>query len=51
MFHDLELEEECAEIIDKFPGVADGNLARGIKTPNRIQMGTKILGKGKRVKI
>ena len=29
MFHDLELEEECAEIIDKFPGLADGNLAGG----------------------
>ena len=51
MFHDLELEEECAEIIDKFPGVADGNLARGNNnTPNKIQMGTKILGKGQKSK-
>ena len=50
MFHDLELEQECAEIIDKFPGVADGNLARGNNTPNRIQMGTKVLGKGKKSK-
>ena len=50
MFHDLELEEECAEIIDKFPGVADRNLTRGDNTPNRIQMGTKILGKGKKSK-
>ena len=51
MFHNLELEEECAEIIDKFPGVADGNLTRGnYAKPNKIQMGTKILGKGQKSK-
>ena len=49
MFHDLELEE-CAEIIDKLPGVPDGNLAGGNNTPNRIQMGTKVLGTGKKSK-
>ena len=49
MFHDLELEEECAEIIDKFPGVADRNL-RNNNTPNKIQMGTKVLGKGQKSK-
>ena len=48
MFHDLELK--CAEIIDKFPGVADRNLTRDNNTPNRIQIGTKILGKGKKAK-
>ena len=51
MFHNLELEEECAEIIDKFPGVADGNLSGDNNyTANRIQMGTKILGKGQKSK-
>ena len=50
MFHDLESEEECVEIIDKFPGVADRNLTRGNNTPNTIQMGTKILGKGQKSK-
>ena len=50
MFHDLELEDKCAEIIDKFPGEADRNLTRGDNTPNKIQMGTKILGKGQRSK-
>ena len=50
MFHDLELEEECAEIIDKFPGVADRNLSRNNNTPNKIQMGIKVLGKGKKSK-
>ena len=50
MFHDLELEEECAEIIDKFLGVADQNLTRSNNTPNKIQMGIKVLGKGKRSK-
>ena len=50
MFHDLKLEEECAEIIDKFPGVADRNLTRGNNTPNKIQMGTKSLGKGQKSK-
>ena len=41
MFHDLELEDECAEIIDRFPGVVDRNL-RDNRTPNKIQMGTKV---------
>ena len=50
MFHDLELEDECAEIIDKFPGVADRNLTRGNDTLNKIQMGTKIVGKGQKSK-
>ena len=50
MFHDLELEDECAEVIDKFPGVANRNLTRGNNTPNKIQMGTKILDKGQKSK-
>ena len=49
MFHDLELEDECAKIIDKFPGVVDRNL-RDNGTPNKIQMGTKVLRKGQKSK-
>ena len=37
VFHDLEMEDECAKIIDKFPGVVDRNL-RDNRTPNKIQM-------------
>ena len=48
MFHDLELDK-CAEIIDKFPGVADRNL-RNNNTPNKIQIGTNVLGKGQKSK-
>ena len=48
MFHDLELKDECAEFIDKFPGVADRNLTRCNNASNKIQMGTKILGKGQK---
>ena len=39
VFHDLELEDECAKIIDNFLGVVDRNL-RDNRTPNKIQMGT-----------
>ena len=39
VFHDLELEDECAKVIDKFLGVVDRNL-RDNRTPNKIQMGT-----------
>ena len=49
MFHDLELEDEYAEIIDKFPGVVDRNL-RDNRTANKIQMGTKVLRKGQKSK-
>ena len=51
MFHDLELEEECVDIIDKFPGVtANRDNTRAKNTPNQIQMGTKVLGKGQKSK-
>ena len=39
VFHDLELEDECAKIIDKFLGVVD-RILRNNRTPNKIQMGT-----------
>ena len=51
MFYDLELEEECVDIFEKFPWVTsdrDGTWPRS-KTTN-IQMGTKILGKGQKSK-
>ena len=51
MFYDLELEEKCTEILDKFPWLTsdiDVSGARG-KTNNR-QMGTKVLGKGQKSK-
>ena len=40
MFHDLELEDDCAEVIDRFPGVVDiVNSKQNI--PSKIKMGTK----------
>ena len=47
MFYDLELEEECADILDKFPWMTSNIDAFGAKNKtNNIQMGTKVLGKG-----
>ena len=47
MFYDLELEEECAEILDKFPWLTSDIDVSGAKSKtNNIQMGTKVLGKG-----
>ena len=47
MFYDLELEEECAEILDKVPWLTSDIDASGAKNKtNNIQMGTKALGKG-----
>ena len=45
MFYDLELEEECANIFEKFPWVTFDRDGTGNKV-NHISMGTKILGKG-----
>ena len=51
MFYDLELEEECAEILDKFPWLtSDINVSGAKSKTNNIQMGTKVLGKGKKSK-
>ena len=51
MFYDLELEEECADILDKFPWMASDRDAFGAKhKTNKIQMGTKVLGKGQKSK-
>ena len=51
MFYDLELEEECADILDKFPWMTSERDAFWAKNkPNQIQMGTKVLGKGQKSK-
>ena len=51
MFYDLELEEECADILDKFPWMTSDVDAFGAKNKtNNIQMGTKVLGKGQKSK-
>ena len=51
MFYDLELEEECAEILDKFPWLTSDIDVSGAKSKtNKIQMGTKVLGKGHKSK-
>ena len=51
MFYDLELEEECADILDKFPWItSDIDVFWAKNKINNIQMGTKVLGKGKKSK-
>ena len=48
MFHDLELADDCEEIIDKFPSVVDKLKTNAYPAEtNRIKMGTKSLGKEK----
>ena len=52
MFHDLELADDCDEVIDKFPCVVDKLKTNAYKAEtNKIQMGTKSLGKGKNSKV
>ena len=47
MFYDLELEEECAEILDNFPWLTSDIDVPGAKSKtNNIQMGTQVLSKG-----
>ena len=49
MFYDLELKEECAEILDEFPRLTSDIDVSGAKSKtNNIQMGTKVLGKGQK---
>ena len=51
MFYDLELDEECEDIFDKFPWVTSER--DGSKTGNKasnITMGIKVLGKGQKSK-
>ena len=51
MFHDLELEDNCAEVIDRFPNVVEKLTTSNKNVPNGIKMGTKSLGKGKKSNI
>ena len=52
MFHDLELADDCDEVIDKFPSVVDKlkTNADEVET-DKIKMGTKSLGRGKNSKV
>ena len=51
MFYDLELEEKCANIFDDFPWMTSDKDDIGSKNKtNKIQMGTKVLGKGCKLK-
>ena len=47
MFHDLELEDDCAEVIDRFPGIVD-IVSSKQNFPSKVKMGTKALKKGKK---
>ena len=51
MFQNLKLEDDCLEVIDKFPTVVE-KLKSNADTvkPTKIKMGTKSLGKGKNSK-
>ena len=52
MFHDLELADDCEEVIDKFPSVVDKLKTNAYKVETtKIKMGTKSLGKGKSSKV
>ena len=52
MFQNLELEDNCLEVIDKFPSVVEKLKSNADKVePNKIKMGTKSLGKGKNSKV
>ena len=52
MFQNLELEDDCLEVIDKFPSVVEKLKSNADKVePNKIKMGTKSLGKGKNSKV
>ena len=48
MLYDLELNEECADIFEKFPWVTSDRDGTGPRNKaNNIQMRTKILGRDK----
>ena len=50
MFHDLELEDDCDEVIDRFRGVVDIVNSKQ-NFPSKKKMGTKALEKGKKSKL
>ena len=49
MFHDLELEDDCVVVIDRFPRVLDIVNSKQ-NFPSKIKMGTKALEKRKKSK-
>ena len=49
MFHDLELGDDCAEVIVRFPGVVDIVNSKQ-NFPSKIKMGIKALEKGNKSK-
>ena len=52
MFQNLELEDDCLEVIDKFLAVVEKLKSNADKAEtNKIKMGTKSLGKGKNSKV
>ena len=52
LLHDLELADDCDEVIDKFPSVVEKLKTNADKAEtNKIKMGTKSLGKGKNSKV
>ena len=51
MFYDLELDEECVDILDRFPWVTSERDETGTgNKANNVSMGTKVLGKGQKSK-
>ena len=51
MFQELELEDDCLEVIEKFPSVVGRLKSNANKVePNKIKMGMNSLGKGKNSK-
>ena len=52
MFYDLELDEKCEDVFDKFPWVTSEKYGTGTRNKaNNMSMGTKILGKGQKSKL
>ena len=49
MFRDLELYDECEEIIEIFPEMKE-DVNRSKPTPKKVHMGTKLLKKGQKAK-
>ena len=49
MFRDLELYDECEEIIEIFPEMNE-DVNRSKPTPKKVHMGTKLLKKGQKAK-
>ena len=51
MFYDLELDEECEDVFDKFPWLTSERDGTGTGNKvNSVSMGTKVLGKGQKSK-